>query len=51
MTANEEYSFDILFITRELGEKATKNSIRTKYLWANTVIIDDGDERCPLIEG
>lgn len=51
MTANEEYSFDILFITRELGEKTTKNSIRTKYLWANTVIIDDGDERCPLIEG
>ena len=51
MTGNEDYSFDILFITRELGEKNIKKPIRTKYLWANTVIIDDVNDRCPVIEG
>lgn len=24
---------------------------RTRYLWANAVIVDDLDPRCPLIEG
>ena len=24
---------------------------RTRYLWANAIIIDDQDSRCPLIEG
>jgi len=24
---------------------------RTPYLWANAVIVDDTDPRCPLIEG
>ncbi|EHR75790.1 hypothetical protein N9V20_00825 [Candidatus Poseidoniales archaeon] len=24
---------------------------RTSYLWANAVIVDDTDPRCPLIEG
>jgi hypothetical protein len=24
---------------------------RTRYLWANAVIVDDTDPRCPLIEG
>ena len=40
-----------LTITRELGEKTMKKPIRTKYLWANTVIIDDVNHRCPVIEG
>ena len=51
MTGNEDYSFDILFITQVLGGKTTKKPIRTKYLWANTVIIDDVNDRCPVIEG
>jgi hypothetical protein len=24
---------------------------RNKFLWANTVIIDDTDDMCPVIEG
>ena len=24
---------------------------RNKFLWANTVIIDDTDDKCPVIEG
>jgi|TARA_B100001996_G_scaffold356741_1_gene320249 hypothetical protein len=26
-------------------------AIRTQYLWANAIIVDDLDPRCPLIEG
>ena len=29
-----------------------KNELpRNKFLWANTVIIDDTDDMCPVIEG
>jgi hypothetical protein len=24
---------------------------RTQYLWANAIIVDEHDPRCPLIEG
>jgi len=51
MTGNEDYSFEILFITRVLMEKTNKKPIRTNYLWANTVIISDVNDQCPVIEG
>lgn len=38
--------FDVLIT---LKSKPKPN--RTQYLWANAVIIDDEDARCPVIEG
>jgi|TARA_B110000914_G_scaffold96363_1_gene84674 hypothetical protein len=51
MAGNEDYSFDILFTTRVLRKKSNKKPIRTNYLWANTVVIEDVNDRCPVIEG
>jgi len=51
MAGNEDYSFDILFSTRVLRKKTKKTPIRTKYLWATTVVIEDVNDRCPVIEG
>lgn len=40
----ETNTFEVLITLK------TKPS-RTPYLWANAVIVDDTDPRCPLIEG
>lgn len=37
-------SFDVLIILKAKPQ-------RVSYLWANAVIVDDLDPRCPLIEG
>ncbi|MDA8567817.1 hypothetical protein N9L15_00815 [Euryarchaeota archaeon] len=51
MTRDETYSFDVNFITKMKKHWPIKKPVRTTYLWANIIIIDDEDERCPTIEG
>jgi hypothetical protein len=51
MIGNENYSFEILFITRARRKNRPNAPIRTPYLWANAVVIDDVNDRCPVIEG
>ncbi|MDA8842869.1 hypothetical protein OAT73_00800 [Candidatus Poseidoniaceae archaeon] len=51
MTRDETYSFEVNFITKMKKHWSIKKPVRTTYLWANIIIIDDEDERCPTIEG
>ena len=51
MKRDERYSFEVLFQTQMLSRKKDKKPLRTSYLWANIVVVDDQDERCPVIEG
>ena len=39
----------IVVTTRIYMTKPKTN--RTQYIWANYVIVDDNDEKCPVIEG
>jgi hypothetical protein len=34
-----------------VDKSETKQTTRNRYLWANMLIIDDNDEKCPVIEG
>tara|TARA_B100001094_G_scaffold331197_1_gene398724 strand:- start:383 stop:538 length:156 start_codon:yes stop_codon:yes gene_type:complete len=51
MRHDEHYSFEVLFQTQMLSTKKDKKPLRTSYLWANIIVVDDLDERCPVIEG
>ncbi len=51
MKRDEHYTFEVLFQTQMLSRYKDKKPVRTSYLWANIVVIDDQDERCPVIEG
>ena len=37
-----------IYLRNQLERKPTK---RHQYLWANLLIIDDTDDKCPVIEG
>ena len=50
MTENTNCSFEVHFIVQPT-DKAEKKPIRIPYLWANLVVVDDFDNKCPLIEG
>jgi len=41
----------IVISTKIYCKKLKNKNIRTPYLWANNVIIDENDSKCPLIEG
>ena len=42
----------IVVTTKVYYLKQRKNPInRNQYIWANALIIDDIDDKCPLIEG
>ena len=51
MKRDERYLFEVLFQTQMLSKKKEKKPVRTSYLWANIVVIDDLEDRCPVIEG
>ncbi len=51
MPEDEQYSFEVLFRAQILSIKKDKKPVRTSYLWANMVLVDDLDDRCPVIEG
>jgi hypothetical protein len=36
---------------KKLAKKSKKIPKRTNYLWAKTVVYEDIDEKCPVIEG
>ena len=36
---------------KKLAKKSKKTPKRTRYLWAKTVVYEDVDEKCPVIEG
>ena len=51
MKRDEHYSFEVLFQAQMISRKKDQKPVRTSYLWANIVVVDDQDERCPVIEG
>ncbi|MDG1555180.1 MAG: hypothetical protein P8R00_02930 [Candidatus Poseidoniaceae archaeon] len=51
MARDRTHSFDVNFIAKMNKRWLLNKPIRTSYLWANIVVLDDEDELCPIIEG
>jgi len=48
MGRNENHSFDVKFITTSKKHCKNNKPVRTSYLWASILIVDDEDRYCPL---
>jgi len=51
MERDENHSFNVKFITTTKKPQMNNKAVRTSYLWASIVIVDDEDCYCPVIEG